>query len=73
MSKDTYYVWRRSDGYVGATCNRMPADYVSGDRSITTFVGVGRFDDWGAARDRILEERVHQDFLLGALRSPRDG
>lgn len=49
VSPDTYYVWRRSDGYVGCT--------VGPPQGRDTFDVLLITDDWPSARDHIEANR----------------
>ena len=40
----TYYVWRRSDGYVAASANHMPFNYTGANGSGNTFEKLAEFD-----------------------------
>ena len=62
-----YYVWRRSDGYISASCY-MPAAYTTGGSEPApgsrpgsgipvTFIKLGEFDKWGEAWDFIQAAR----------------
>jgi hypothetical protein len=55
--EDTFYVWRRCDGHVGASNGRMPRDYVSAADTEWTFDLLLKTSDWPTARDLIQRER----------------
>lgn len=65
----SYFVWRRNDGYVDASLNCMPGNYVTGGAYQTlagggqpvTFEKLGEFDTWEEARACILAERGTTD------------
>ena len=59
---DTYVVWRRSDGLVGATA------YVPRDHRSCTFEVLLKTADWAEAHARILAERGAADRAEGAGR-----
>lgn len=52
----TYYVWRRSDGYVAAS-TYTPIDYVSASGTEWSYELLTETDDWPTARDLIERER----------------
>ena len=64
-----YYVWRREpDGYVDASHGRMPIGWTQPvDGVKVTFVELGRFYDWQAAYDCVVENRLLGKFtkLMG--------
>ena len=56
----TYFVWRRSDDYIGASANHMPLNYQGADGSKTTFEQLATFDgfSWDKAYEFIQSQRI---------------
>jgi hypothetical protein len=61
MQSTRYYVWRRNDGYINATCYPV-ADWVGANGEVTSFVSLGVFDVWAdaAATIRVARAEVSQ-------------
>lgn len=55
-SKFKYVVWERSDGFIGATAGRVPANYTGGDGTANTFKVLLETNDWEEAYE-FLEKR----------------
>lgn len=53
-----FYVWKRSDGYVGCSCY-MPATLNGADGSVSTFELLKEFEYWCDA-----EPYIHQQIEL---------
>lgn len=66
-NSDCYIVWRRSDGYVSATCgSRVPAGWKyrkDGELVEVSFEELLVTGDWAAAHARIRAERVADEML----------
>jgi hypothetical protein len=57
---NNYYVWKRNDGYVGAT-KYMPRGWrQADDGSEVTFQLIGSFVDWPDARDCVQANREQE-------------
>ncbi len=56
LHRTTYYVWRRSDGYVNASAYK-PLNYLT-----STFEILLETTEWSLAYDRIIEERKNSDY-----------
>lgn len=52
-----YYVWRRNDGYISATCGSKPHGWTGTDGSVHTFEHLGEFEKWVDAHDLIYKLR----------------
>jgi len=59
---DTYWVWKRGDGYISATAYNP----MKGPRTLDTFTVLLETTDWPEARQRIVDERK-------AAGQPEDG
>jgi hypothetical protein len=61
ISEGKFIVWRRNDGYVGATAGRMPQDYqISDGKTLgqwVTFVKISEHERWSEAYAVIETER----------------
>lgn len=57
ISKSKFVVWKRNDGYVGATAGRLPNTYTGGDGHVATFELLLETDSWPEAYDLILATR----------------
>ncbi len=61
MNANTYHVWRRSDGYVNATCTSAGNPFTSyGSRD--TFTILLSTASWVEARKVIVVERAKADY-----------
>lgn len=59
-----YFVWRRNDGYVNASANRMPNDYENPNNGVkVTFEKIGVFTFWHDAYQMIEQERQKCVFI----------
>jgi hypothetical protein len=56
MKADTYFVWRRNDGYVSASCNFMPQGWRHPNGEVT-FEKLLETPCWGEAADMIRSAR----------------
>lgn len=45
---DKYFVWRRSDGYVDVSANRMPQGWKCSTGQVISFEHLATFDRWDA-------------------------
>lgn len=61
-----YIVWKRNDGYIGASCGSLPNGWITGG-AYKTFEGAGKevtfeqlaeFDDWQKVLDFIRETKL---------------
>ena len=59
MSK--YYVWRRNDGYIHASCGGKPDNWNTVDGRHVSFEHLGEFDEWKDAHDLIAKLRGYND------------
>jgi len=57
MKSRKYFVWRRNDGFVHASCGSKPSNWVAGGEA-TTFEHLAEFDNWVDARALIEKLRV---------------
>lgn len=55
----TYYVWKRSDGYVSCSCF-MPSTLSGRDGVIRTFELLGEFEHWDDAYDMLKKFSNHE-------------
>lgn len=65
MNTNTYYVWRRNDGYVHATCGSKPSNWTYWtcvDGSRTTFEHLGEFNNWPDAYNLIAKLREEGNY-----------
>jgi hypothetical protein len=66
-TKNTYYVFRRNDGYVSSTCGSPAKGWTGTNGKVTTFEQLGQFTDWGDAYALIAKERRDTQSLRGLL------
>ena len=58
---DIYFIWRRSDGLISASANRMPQNYKGADGVTTKFRQIGDpAYTWQEAYERIDTARKNQ-------------
>lgn len=55
--KFKFVVWKRNDGYIGASAGRLPSRYVGADGHVSIFELLLETDSWSEAYDKIVEER----------------
>jgi hypothetical protein len=59
-SKFKFVIWKRNDGYIGATAGYLPADYTGANGEVNTFEKLFETDDWGVAYDYMHDNRRSQ-------------
>jgi hypothetical protein len=57
-TNNTYYVWRRNDGHVNASCNYSPSGFTGADGSVNTFEILLITPSWGDAYNAIVVARA---------------